>query len=284
MKKKTHQTYLYFFLIGFVLCSLHKSAILLFVFDEKYDQPKTIPNLNPETTFNSEINFEICILTSMRPNNVSYVEKNLLALKKEGFNLNDVSVIDVDNSLQNKQLLKNQSINLPFINSIRKVIDCTNAIKNDLDKIPCQVQQSNYDVALALGLCESIAKNRNKKWILFIEDDMQACPGSYKKIQIELKKSNLCPIKFSKFSRAFAISVGQSTLNFVTRLQKLSETHPYDYVLWDNIWNENCNYIIYTSNLFHHIGQTSTVPYRNDKIYLETYAELRNDFCNERLS
>lgn len=283
-KLYTHKNVKYTILIQFIF--------LLFFMLKIYNketkfQVKT--QISDQTFFDrksvlSKVNFEICILTSLRPKNTSYLETNLMIFKEQGYQLNDITIINIDNSIKNKTFFNNENVFMPYINSLRRSANCAESDDVFSKEIPCKVQQSNYDVALTMGLCESIATKKDKKWVLFIEDDMEPCPESLNTLQSELLKSNnYCAIKFSKFSRAFAMKVGKSILNFVTELYNNVKTYPYDHVLWGNIWNKECTVKTHNFNLFHHKGLVSTIAYRNNNDYIKEYFKLRNDFCGENL-
>lgn len=206
--------------------------------------------------------YHVCLLTSDRPQ--SYVKHSIRSLYREGFST--MSVIDADGA-------SGFGLN---VSSFRKLADCVDDGKDVVEGVPCKVQQSNYDVAMALWVCDSHA--RKAKWILFVEDDMEACAGSLKEVKAALKSSVLSAVQFSKFSRAFAVRRGASVLDLVSSIRCQAHLAPYDVVLWNTFPARTI-----TRNLFHHMGTVSTIQYRNEDDYLAAYSHMRSDVCGQKL-
>ena len=117
----------------------------------------------------AQCSFHTCVLTSSRPNNASYVERAVGSLRDGGFAR--VTVVDAQS-----------------MGKHRKLAQCVDDGRDVEVGVPCKVLQSNYDVAMALWHCD--ARARKAKWLLFVEDDMEACPGSLRAIKAALRSSN----------------------------------------------------------------------------------------------
>lgn len=206
--------------------------------------------------------YHVCLLTSERP--LSYVKHSIRSLHKEGFRA--ITVIDADGA-------SGFGVN---VSAFRKLADCVDDGKDVVEGVSCKVEQSNYDVAMALWVCDSRA--RKAKWILFVEDDMEACAGSLKEVKAALKSSALSAVQLSKFSRAFAVRRGVSVLDLVSNIRCQAHSAPYDIVLWNTFPARTV-----TRNLFHHMGTVSTIQYRNKDDYLAAYSHMRGDVCGQAL-
>ena len=202
--------------------------------------------------------FHTCVLTSSRPNNASYVERAVGSLRDGGFAR--VTVVDAQS-----------------MGKHRKLAQCVDDGRDVDVGVPCKVLQSNYDVAMALWHCD--ARARKAKWLLFVEDDMEACAGSLKEVKAALKSSALSAVQFSKFSRAFAVRRGASVLDLVSNIRCQARSAPYDMVLWNTFPSRTV-----TRNLFHHMGTVSTIQYRNEDGYLAAYSHMRGDVCGQALN
>jgi len=212
--------------------------------------------LSNETKKNSL--YHICLLTSKRPK--SYVQQSLKSMRNEGFG--GITVIDTDGSF-------GSSLN---ISSYRKTAECIDDGLDVSSGLPCKVEQSNYDVAMALWVCDLHAENA--KWIIFVEDDMEACYNSLSDVKKALLTTDNDAVQFSKFSRAFAIKRGMAVLELFSKIRCHAESTPYDIVLWNTFPHRTK-----TVNLFHHIGTVSTIAYRNNEDYMQKYAQMRSDVC-----
>jgi len=221
-------------------------------------------------SYRHQVDFEVCLLNSARPSNASYISHAIVSLITEGVDPRDITVIDTDNSAQFLHHVK-----LPQIQ--RNTQDCVDDGKDVEAGLPCKVFQSNFDVMKALETCHRIVVAAAKKWILFLEDDVEACLGSINTVSKVLHHADpQSIIRFSKFSRAFALSI-YSTDPLIREIDKNVETTPYDIVLWGN------KPVTHPSNLFHHVGEVSTISYRNKREYRLAYDAMRSDFCGERL-
>jgi len=214
--------------------------------------------LFPSKEIKKESLYHMCLLTSQRPK--SYIKESLNSLRREGFG--SITIIDTDGSYGS----------LPNMSSYRKIADCIDDGLDVLSGLPCKVEQSNYDVAMALWVCDLHANNA--KWIIFIEDDMEACQNSLRDVKSALLDSDDNVIQFSKFSRAFAVRRGRAVLELFSSIRCHASTTPYDIVLWNTFPHHTK-----TLNLFHHMGVVSTIAYRNTENYLQQYAQMRSDVC-----
>lgn len=162
----------------------------------------------------------------------------------------------------------------------------------DTSQITCQVQQNSLDFAVALDTCAYNAtqiSERNSapiRWILFLEDDMQACDTALSTVAhtASTTESNSAAIVyFSKFSRAFLIQT--ALVSFLTkRVREHVENLPYDIVLrakhreWTHLPT-----LQFPRNLFHHLGHVSVITERNNPEFVAQYNSLRSDVCFEQL-
>lgn len=255
---------------------------------------KNVKNELKNTIKKTNINYHICILTSQRPGNTSYLQKNLQKLQlqntKERFQFTqDISVIDVDNhslkfddlkQFENKIIFKvaEQRIIPNCIDDGKDVGDTT--INGNLS-IPCKVWQLNLDFVLGLQICVKYVTLLNKNWILWVEDDVFSCENSLMVIdEILNKQSNKsCSIlRFSTGLTAFAMSVScvsKIISEIIPNIDKL----PHDNLL---IGNQIFEYTYsHPISLFYHAGQISTIEYRNQQQYLLLYQQLRNNICGD---
>jgi len=206
----------------------------------------------------SEITY--CILTSPRPQ-ISYLSETLRFLIQEGADTSAIMVMDASKS-SNRLLIQQDKTNCSY-------------------PVSCQVQQMSLDVVLALRTCAE----HTTDWVVLIEDDVQACPGS---IPILVNTLHSLPIehtKFAKFSKfGLANAFPKQNINPYTNyvIENLHEV-PHDLLISDQGWGAPERSYIHPTNLFHHLGQTSTIPERNDPSFLALYTALRSDICGELL-
>jgi len=221
--------------------------------------------------------FEVCVLTAERPHNASYVGQSLRTLQWEGVNMADVTVVDVDGSAELPHAVK-----VPAVH--RASPNCIDDGKDVVVGVSCRVHQNNLDVAMALQLCYKEALAAHKPWILFVEDDMVACEGSIQSVETALREATqVAAVKFSKFSRAFAVQL-RSAPDLAREILRQVDMVAYSVVLWSNSWNRKTNiFQIYPSNLFHHVGATSTALYKNENGYRKVYGKKHSDVCGEAL-
>ena len=232
-----------------------------------------------------EEEFEVCVITSRRPDNVSYITRNLESLRDENVKMQDITVVDTDGSA-GPWLAAFDNIKSPNLLNTRKQSECVDSGEDVASGVPCRVLQSNYDVSMALSVCQNAASKKNKKWILFVEDDVTVCAGAMVKVRHELaqhQNEEVSLVSFSKFSRCFAISVWYS-MQMALEIRQWASVKPYDYVMWSNTWTGNSRQIKYATNLFHHIGETSTLAYRNLDGYKKMYGTMRADHCGQALA
>jgi len=222
-------------------------------------------------------NYEVCILTAQRPNNVSYVQGLVRSLGMEGVAMRDATLVDADNSL-----IAPLGPKMPT--ALRALADCEDDGNDVVVGVPCKVQQTNLDVVMALETCQLQAMRSHKKFVLFIEDDMDPCPGSMRTVDAVLRDStHVHAVRFSKFSRAFAIRAW-AIPDLLREIRLQADLAPYDLILWSTHWNRKRTFFhAHATNLFHHVGDTSTVQHRNEPGYRNVYGKMRSDYCGEPL-
>lgn len=208
----------------------------------------------------SEITY--CILTSPRPA-TSYLSETLRFLIQEGADASAIMIMDASKS------------------GSRMMVD----VNCSMYPISCEVQQMSLDVVLALRTCAE----HTTDWVVLIEDDVQACPGS---IPVLVSTLRLLPVeltkfaKFSKFGLANAFPK-QNISPYTNYVIENLHAVPHDLLISSLEWGpvgRPYYYYIHPTNLFHHLGQTSTIPERNDPLFIAMYADLRSDVCGEALT
>lgn len=240
----------------------------------------------------SNIDFHICILTSERPNNASYLHENLYQLQKQNLNIdfkleNNVSVIDVDDHSSFLNELKEFQDQIIFkAAGRRKLSNCVDdgedvgdtTINGNLS-IPCKVWQLNLDFILGITMCEEHATLLNKKWILWIEDDVFSCENNLQKISEVLKSyaSQLCTLlRFSPGLTAFAMSVS-CVSSIIPEIESNVNKIPHDNLLKSNPIFKTT--YIHNSALFYHVGKISTIKYRNEESFIQLHKDERFNSC-----
>lgn len=195
----------------------------------------------------------MCILHAPRPNNVSYVDGAVSEVEKQG--------------------------------GVGHVIDTAGypRVASSQGVIPVAVQQAGHDVVRGLRECAEWQREAAWQWLVMIEDDMVPCEGALEKVTeaLELYKDAAC-IFFSKFSRAFAMS-RQYLAGYVSSVLARIDSQPYDIVLRTGVWTDG-RLVTYPVNLFHHVGQVSTVQERNEPEFRRRYEALRSDTCGENMT
>ena len=204
---------------------------------------------------------------------MSYLERVLDTFREQ--RVNDIDgvgliVVNVDGTNWGDRV-----VHLPA----RKLALCD---RPDVEGLPiCKVRQSTLDITESLLYCA----NRTSGWVVLVEDDCEACPGSIQEIVAELGRLDAVSVslaRFSKFSRGVAFPVGKIE-SYVRHAQAHLYNKPYDYFdvkMWDP---RGGDVRIYAHNLFHHIGVVSTITYRNDEEYHKNYDSMRSDYCGEQL-
>ncbi len=71
-------------------------------------------------------------------------------------------------------------------------------------------------------------------------------------------------------------------LVYEIRAQALSTPHDIVVVGWPWTDDENSKNT-FDHNLFHHVGEISTISYRNKQYYRDAYDEMRKDLCGQAL-
>lgn len=193
----------------------------------------------------------VCILHSPRPNNVSYIDSALTELHRQGATVRVINTTD-----------------FPRLSTADSAI-------------PVSVQEAGHDVVSALEQCAQ-AHAASNPWIFMMEDDMVPCDGALAKVDAALRSDSAAAIFFSKFSRAFALQTSylhQYTESVLAHI----DSKPYDIVLRTGVWT-TAPLVTYPVNLFHHIGQVSTIEERNDPLFVRTFQALRSDRCGEDMA
>ena len=235
--------------------------------------------------FSTQSLFEVCVVTARRPDNVSYVTRNLASLVVQGVDSRDVTVVDVDASSW-AFLGFFVGVKLPDVRDVRRMADCVDDGNDVKTGVPCPVMQSNYDMSMALTVCWEAARVVGKEWLLFIEDDVVACEGSMQKIRRRLEeisgKAGVSMIRFSKGAMGYALRA-KYVLDLVTDIRMQASVKPHDFIVENGDWGGGAKQLVFAENLFHHIGEISSIPYRNKADYVNAYGEQRKDVCGQRL-
>lgn len=213
-----------------------------------------------------------CMVTSERP--VSYLKRVLDTFTEQRANyMDDVGlvVVNMDGTSWRDSVVHPHT---------RKLAACDTA---DMEGLPiCKVRQSTLDVTESLLYCA----NKTSGWVVLVEDDCEACPGSIEDIVEKLGQLNSASTslaRFSKFSRGVAFPVGKIEA-YVKNAQAHVRERPYDYFDVKN-WDPTGGQVyIHNRNLFHHIGIVSTIAYRNEKEYHQKFDAMRSDKCGEILT
>ena len=222
--------------------------------------------------------YTFCMVTAARPNSVSYLERVVKIYREQHVFGRDgvgLAVIDADGwtaRRSHKGLV--HGFRLP--NRGRAL--CDESIP-DVEGIPsCKVRQRALDVVGALSVCS----NKTSGWVILVEDDCEPCAGALseslealagldpRSVSMARLSVNMCATGFPR-ERVKAYS--QSTL---ARLY----THPHD-IIDVNLWAPVDTTRVYRHhrNLWHHIGEISTEPHKNDPKWREKYRAWRDDTC-----
>jgi hypothetical protein len=229
--------------------------------------------------------FEVCVVTARRPGNASYVAGHLASLVAEGVDPRDVTVVDVDAG-SGAELQGFAGAKLPDVRAVRRMADCVDD-GNDVETgVPCPVLQANYDMSMALAVCWEAARGAGKEWLLFAEDDVVACAGSLRKIRQRLEEARgepgACMVRFGKGAMGYALRA-RHALDLVADIRAQAASTPHDLVVVGGAWSGAAERPAFGENLFHHVGEVSTIPYRNKKNYLDAYGDMRKDVCGQAL-
>ena len=234
------------------------------------------------TEVNAVPKITFCMVTTARP--VSYLARVLdtfvVAEKVNHVDGVGLVVVNPDNSTlsgSDAAKLAGFVVHPP----VRKMAVCDTP---DVEGLPiCKVRQGTLDVTESLLYCAE----RSTQWVVLLEDDCEACPGSIQEVVDTLSTLNATEISFAKFSK-IATGVAFSR-DKVSLYAKNAQAHiydsPHDYFReseWD--LTGSARVYVHSRNLFHHIGSVSTIPYRNEKVYHDQYDGIRSDFCGEQMS
>jgi hypothetical protein len=230
--------------------------------------------------------FEACVITSQRPGGISYVAGILASLSAEGLNLRDVTVVDTDGTARAGMAKEFLAVKLPDVQLTRRLADCVDDGEDVESGVPCRVLQSNYDMSMALAVCAEAARAAGKEWVLFVEDDVVACEGSLEKILRRLEEARGEPgarmVRFSKGAMGYALRI-RHALDLIADIRSQALSTPHDLVDTGGAWSGAAGRATFPENLFHHVGEVSTISYRNKRDYLDKYSEMRKDVCGQPL-
>jgi len=286
----------HYFVLNNTHCSQSPEINTIFI-DKKNTSHFILHEANmKQSLLNKEhkIPFEVCILTSRRPNNVSYLSTTLSTLRDEAKSIGmdmwqDFSVFDVDG--YHNEFVNSEFEGIKFIPEIVKQRTKANCFDDGKDvdtnspfSIPCKVWQLNLDVISTLTMCHKIAKKGTKEWILFMEDDLLICQDGMFEIKsviqnrdVENKERQVCEIlRFSKHFMAYVAHIS-CIFDLIDSISSFINQKPHDHVLED--FSQKHELYIHSHNLFSHIGKTSTILYRNEVEYLEKYESMRTTNC-----
>lgn len=213
-------------------------------------------------------NMLICVIAARR-DNASYVQRVVRALGST-----PTVLIDLDDHYDVQGPTR-------LVPSDRTREDC-DPNEGDTGKPNCVTRQQTRDVALGLRRCSELA-DRNQ-WIVMLEDDMLACPHAVERMAQYLAGLNpdtTHAVKFAKFSRAVAFPPGGAVMAYARAIVEAAARLPYD-LLIDGDWRHGTT-TVYSGSLFSHIGAVSTNPYRNDPLFRQTWAYLRDESCGIRI-
>lgn len=241
--------------------------------------------------------FEVCIMSARRPGNITYLGGVLRAIERQKQNIDvdmwrDVTVLDLDGIFSNDETFRGYKF-IPEVNKRRIKAECVNdgldVSSEAAGQLPCKVRQINLDVGVTLDICHRVARRAGKEWILFVEDDVNACENSFGEIQAKIReinqqtlRQNACVVlRFSKMYMAYAMHT--NCVNGITEeISRQAKELPHDLVI-DAMKDGNITVVVHERNLFHHEGVVSTIAYRNEKSYREKYSEMRSDYCGQPL-
>jgi len=233
----------------------------------------------------SRLNFKVCIPYAERPQNASYVDLTLDSLARElspTEMLHDVVVLDLDGVFRQRSGWASRVLQVRRLD--RAMAQCVDDGNDVATGLPCRVEQTNLDVVMALEVCGVEAAKHGKEWILFIEDDVVACDQTLSIVNKTLWSVNASQVavyRFGKGTQGTAVSAklyGQ----LVAKIRQFMQSVPFDVVV--TYRDDYGVRLVYNSNLFHHVGDISSVLYRNKRYYIETYGVMRSDVCGQPLS
>ena len=232
------------------------------------------------TTFNDTRTHmvHICMITAYREH--SYVQdtsKEILSqIKQDGLrgrvtlSINSAGIV-VDNPLAIS--LENRVIDHGK--------DCLNPHEDTDPLPPCAVRQQGLDVANALSACYHRVNHDNTNWIIMMEDDFMPCEHAFRELLDTLDGLNTLKTKFARFTQggevvAFPL---ENVLLYALSIMENIATSPHDRILLLP-WSSQAD-VVFNRHLFKHIGNVSTIMYRNDLEYVRQYSGLRDNSCGD---
>lgn len=245
--------------------------------------------------------FKTCILTSKRPNNVTYLARQIQSITDQARDINlgmqrDIHIVDVDYPSGHLNDSGLHGIHfIPDIKTIRKFADCVDDGKdvdqNSTMQIPCKVWQANLDLISLFTLCQNEMTLSHAQWALFLEDDVIACRDALIQIQVrihqyiqETRNESCTILKLSNLPHLYAMSLPCIPL-IIEVLNQSAQNKPSDHAIADLISTntDKIQYYVHDRSLFNHIGRTSTIAYRNDEDYLKKYDSMRSSPCHSSM-
>lgn len=216
-----------------------------------------------------------CMVTARRPGGVSYLERVVATYRAQNVHRMDgagLAIIDIDGGTQGEAVRgRPEGYRLPS----RLLADCTGP---DSEGIPsCRVRQRTLDITAALSRFSSITSG----WVVLVEDDCEACPGALDESIAALAGLDPARTSMAKLSRnmcATAFPVSRVPEYIRASLARI-HTHPHDVIFADEWAPPPAQVYRHTRNLFHHIGDISTEPHKNDPAWQDMYRDMRADSC-----
>ena len=162
--------------------------------------------------------------------------------------------------------------------------DCTT--NASIDPLPsCRVRQQGLDVANALESCYNKTVNEDlTNWILLLEDDFMPCENALEGLLKILDTLDPTNNKFARFTQGSGgVAFPKANIPLYTRnVREHILEQPYDHVLL-NAWSNNQDFV-FPVHLFHHIGDVSSIAYRNSPEYRTEFAGIRDNTCGSPIT
>ena len=243
-----------------------------------------LPSINQSDTKQHQVH--ICMITAYRKDH-SYVQetsKELLAQithNQQGarvtLSINSAGIVLADN---------------PFAVALENRVidhgpDCATPRQNHEDTgdplPPCAVRQQGLDVANALSACYHRVDHVSTDWIILMEDDFMPCEDALTGVLKTLDGLKPMETKFARFTQGggvVAFPVDNVLLYALSIMDNIATT-PHDRILVLP-WSPKPDFV-FTRHLFKHVGNVSTIEYRNDLEFTRQYAGLRDNSCGEEI-
>ena len=218
-----------------------------------------------------------CMLTARRPGGVTYLERVVGTYQAQNAHRLDgggLVIIDVDGVTEG-EAKNGRPEGTSLTGRIMAACDTP-----DVEGVPsCRVRQRTLDVTRGLAMCVEITSG----WVILTEDDCELCPGALGVVLgvlAGLDPGHTSMVKLSKNMCGTAFPASRVAAYAQASVERLY-THPHDIIQAEGWAPEPARVHYHHSNLFHHIGNISTEPHKNDPEWMEKYAALRGDVCFE---